>query len=311
MFRLGLPVPHGFVLSTDACRDFYQEGSRELSETLVAEIERAVKSLEGQTGKLFGSVQRSKDNPNVALPPLMLSIRTSPAMHISGLSETVLDLGLNSLLVNMLTREFTNHRWIYDVYLRCLAAYGTVVQQIDPSRYDDIVHSYCEEHSVENISFLPEEALKEMTQKFRLFTDLPEDPMQQLHQVIKAFYQSWNSVSAVQYRRLRNISNDQLLGVIIQSMVHGDFNDKSGAGIAYTRNPNTGIKELYGEFLMKAVGDDVLRGNRNPLKLEQLYNINPQVYDRLINVMNVLEQHYRDVQVIFTIYTQNKGSLIM
>lgn len=297
MFRLGLPVPHGFVLNTEACHDFYHEGSRELSEALIAEIERAVKSLEGQTGKLFGNVQRSKDNPNVALPPLMLSIRASPIMHMGGLSETVLDLGLNSLLVNMLTREFTNHRWIYDVYLRCLAAYGTVVQQIDPSRYDDIVNSCCEEYSVENINYLPDEALKELTQKFRTFTELPDDPMQQLHQVIKAFYLSWNSPSAIQYRRLRSMSNNEQLGIIIQTMVHGDFNDKSGAGIAYTRNPNTGIKELYGEFLMKAVGDDVLRGNRNPLKLEQLYNINPPLYDRLINVMNVLEQHYRDVQV--------------
>eukprot|EP00981_Chlorochromonas_danica_P015009 scaffold9957_cov159-Ochromonas_danica.AAC.1 len=306
MFRLGLPVPNGFVLSTEACRDYHKHGSKELPKAIEEEIERAVKTLELQTGKQFGSIKTDPENSNYFVPPLALSVRVTAPVEIHGLAPTTLNLGFNSLLVHTIAKEGANSRWIYDSYARFLMMFGTTVLHLDPHQFDEVYKEACDKSLVSSPSELSDIDMKDIVAKFRAFTHVPEDPWDQLYMSIKSIYDSWFSRTAIQYRELHNISTGLYSAVVIQSMVYGNLNETSGSGMAYTRNPNTGLKELYGEYLNNAVGEDVLLGLRPTMKLEQLYQIHPDAYNKLINIEHLLEHHYRDMQLVeFTVENGN------
>lgn len=313
MFRIGMPVPHGFVLSTEACRDYYQQFKQKepgvIQKPIEEEIERAIKNLELQTEKLFGAIQRDPSNETKLKPPLMLSIRAAPPTAQQGLAPTILNLGLNSILVHTLATEWGNPRWVFDTYAHFLQMFGTVVLDIPENKYDDIYDEMCKDKHVESISQLTDTDLKEVVNRFRSFTNVPEDPFEQLRMAVKVIFDSWYTDKAVRFRELHSISSGQFTAVIVQSMVFGNLDEQSGCGMAFTRNPNTGIRELYGDYLPVALGEEVLERHRNPMKLEQLYKVQPTVYDKLVNIEQKLEQHYRDMQVVE--FTVESGELFI
>lgn len=293
MYRLGLPIPQGFILSVEACRDFFLQDDLHLSQKMVDSIEKSVKVLESQTDRRLGSVRLDTADS----VPLLLSVRVSCPATVTGLAPTILNLGLNSFLVHLLVGRNYNFRWVYESYLRFIISFGISALHIPKSKYDETIEAFCSERNVEDMFSLPEADMKELSSKLRSFTFIPEDPMQQLTMAIKEMFLSWNSMAAMSYRTVHGVAATCNLAVVVQSMVHGNLDEQSGAGIMCTRNPNTGQRELYGEFMQRGVGEDVVRAGENALKLEQLYKNFAPLYDKLVNITGFLERHYRAVQV--------------
>lgn len=305
MFRLGLPVPHGFVISTETCVDFFKHSNLDLDQHLMYEIERAVHELEKQTGKKFAPQAdlspRSKATKINTLP-LLLSVRSGAAVSMPGMMDTILNLGINEDIVHIMARVSNNLRWAYDTYRRFLQMYGTVVLHIDKDRYERILDETRNRRGVSHDSLLTDSDLIQVANEFKSFTDVPEDPWEQLKCAIKAVFLSWNSPRAIKYRDIHNISQDLGTGVIVQTMVYGNLNVKSGSGVCFTRNPATGEKRLFGEFLVNAEGEDVVAGIRTPMQITDLANEQPSVYETLVHIEKLLEKHYRNMQDIeFTI----------
>jgi pyruvate, orthophosphate dikinase len=303
MFRLGLPVPLGFVVSTEACKEYYKQSDlTQLDEHIWVEIERSVKELARQTNKYFGCQDlKGPMDPSPYATPLLLSIRSGAALSMPGMMDTILNLGINENSIHIMARMSNNLKWAYDTYRRFLYMFGTVVLGISKERYETILEDIRNRHGFQHDSQFRESDLIHITNLFKSFTPVPDDPWQQLRIAVRAVLLSWNTPRAKKYRDIHNISQELGTAIVVQSMVYGNMNNKSGSGVAFTRNPVTGEKVLYGEYLPNAEGEDVVAGIRTPLKLLDLASDQPSVYDTLVHIEKLLERHYRNMQVIFTL----------
>lgn len=297
MTNIGLPVPCGITITTEACIEFYKQ-NKCLSNEIIEQINEYIKKLEEETGKLFGDVEN----------PLLVSVRSGAAVSMPGMMDTILNLGLNDKAVVGLASKTENERFAYDSYRRFIQMFGDVVLSIPKYKFDYALDDIKEKNKYKNDTELTAENLKELVETFKSIyldvtgTSFPQEPQKQLLMAVEAVFKSWNNPRAITYRNLYDIPHDIGTAVNVQSMVFGNMGDTSGTGVAFTRNPSTGEKNIFGEFLMNAQGEDVVAGIRTPLVITELKNIMPNIYDEFITIANKLENHYRDMQDIeFTI----------
>jgi len=304
MTSLGLPVPRGFTVTTEACTKYYEDG-KVISEEIVKEIEDALGKTEKTVGKKFGDTKN----------PLLVSVRSGSRASMPGMMDTVLNLGMNDEVVKGIARLTQNERFAYDSYRRFVQMFSDVVMGIEKSRFERMLDKIKEEKEVEYDTQLNVDDLKEIVTAFKkLYKDVigkefPQDPKEQMMETIKAVFRSWDNPRAIVYRRLNDIPGDWGTAVNVQEMVFGNMGDDSGTGVAFTRDPSTGEKKLYGEFLMNAQGEDVVAGIRTPEPISKLEDINPGLYKQFIDIAAVLEEHYRDMQDME--FTIEKGKLFM
>ena len=305
MVKLGLPVPQGFIISTEACTRYYKDGNVICPE-IISEIERNIAELEEMTGKKYGD----------AANPLLLSVRSGSRSSMPGMMDTILNLGINDEVVKGLENITNNPRFAYDSYRRFIQIFSDVVTDVPKSHFERIIDEIKDAKGVKNDLDLNADDLKEMAVHFKEYyktqkgSDFPQDVKNQLLAAIKAVFNSWNNQRAVVYRKMHGIPADWGTAVNIQEMVFGNSGETSGSGVAFTRDPTTGEKKLYGEFLFNAQGDDIVSGIRTPCKIEHLKDVMPEIYDQFNNIARKLESHYRDMQDLeFTI--ENKKLYIL
>jgi pyruvate,orthophosphate dikinase len=304
MTNAGLPVPPGFTITTEACRIFYENGGR-LPAEIEEEIERALRRLEELRGERLGDRER----------PLLVSVRSGAKFSMPGMMDTILNLGLNDVTVEALARRTQNPRFAYDCYRRFVQMFGNVVLGVEKRKFEERIEAKKRERGVHHDTELTAEDLKALVREFKqLITeetgkDFPEDPHEQLVQARDAVFRSWNNERAITYRQIHNIPHDLGTAVNVQAMVFGNMGETSGSGVGFTRNPATGEKELFGEFLPNAQGEDVVAGIRTPLPLQKLRELLPDVYRQLEEIAERLERHYRDVQDFE--FTVQEGQLFM
>jgi pyruvate,orthophosphate dikinase len=297
MTALGIPVPAGFTITTDACRAYAQNGRR-LPTRLEPEIGEHLAALEEKTGKRFGDTE----------DPLLVSVRSGAAVSMPGMMDTILNLGLNRDAVEGLARSTSNERFAYDSYRRLIQMYGDVVDGIDAHRFEEALDALKADRGAQQDVELTAEDLKELVETFKGIYErevgraFPEDAREQLHRAVRAVFDSWDTPRAQVYRRAHHIPDDLGTAVNVVEMVFGNKGEGSGTGVAFTRDPSTGEQGLYGEFLANAQGEDVVAGIRTPEPLEQMKSKQPQAFDQLLDTMRRLEGHYRDMQDIeFTV----------
>jgi pyruvate,orthophosphate dikinase len=297
MTNLGIPVPSGFVISTEACIAYGKAGNT-FPDGLDEEIAEHLSGLEERTGKQLGDPEN----------PLLVSVRSGAMFSMPGMMDTVLNLGLNDQSVKGLAAMTSDERFAYDAYRRFIQMFGKVVKEVDGQIFEDAITAQREKAGVQFDNELSPDDLKQLVERFKgILKDetgesFPEDPRVQLEEAIKAVFQSWGNPRAVTYRRHYNISDDLGTAVNVQQMVFGNMGDDSGTGVAFTRNPSTGEKEIFGDYLINAQGEDVVAGIRKTRKLADMPNDMPSVYEELTGVMQKLEQHYREMEDIeFTI----------
>jgi len=297
MTQLGIPVPAGFTVTTDACRAYMQNG-KELPEALEPEIEEHLRALEEKTGKRFGDPQ----------DPLLVSVRSGAAVSMPGMMDTILNLGLSDEAVEGLARVTGNSRFAYDSYRRLIQMYGEVVEGIDPEHFEHALTRIKEERGAQQDVELGADDLKELAETFkRIYEDgagsaFPQDANEQLGRAVRAVFDSWDTPRAQVYRRANRIPEDLGTAVNVVQMVFGNKGAQSGTGVAFTRDPSTGEPGLYGEFLADAQGEDVVAGIRTPQPLEAMKEQLPDAFEQLLDTMRRLEEHYRDMQdVEFTV----------
>ncbi|KUK80857.1 MAG: Pyruvate phosphate dikinase [Mesotoga prima] len=305
MVKIGIPVPPGFTISTEVCKYYYDHG-KTYPVTLEKEVQEAVKLLEEETGKGFGSAER----------PLLVSVRSGAAISMPGMMDTILNLGLNDETVKGLIKESGNPRFCYDAYRRFLQMFGDVVLKIEHSEFENALASVKREKRVKLDTDLDAENMKDVVERYlevykRAGKEFPQDPWKQLWMAIDAVFGSWMNERAIKYRALNGVKEGELLGtaVNIVAMVFGNTGEDSGTGVAFTRDPNTGEKQFYGEYLPNAQGEDVVAGTRTPFSLTKLQEINPEVYDQRLEIFTKLENHYRDMQDIE--FTVEHGTLYL
>ncbi|MCL2163971.1 MAG: pyruvate, phosphate dikinase [Oscillospiraceae bacterium] len=304
MTGLKLPVPRGFTVTTEACTRYYDDGEK-IGRDIEDEVLKTLITLEGNIGKKFG-------DPN---DPLLVSVRSGSRASMPGMMDTILNLGLNDQVVEGLSRLTHNERFAYDSYRRFIHMFSDVVMEIEKEKFDDILDDVKHANNVKLDTELTAENLKLVVVKYKeLFkremgADFPQDPKEQLVEAIKAVFRSWNNPRAISYRRLNDIPSDWGTAVNVQEMVYGNMGDDSGTGVAFSRDPSTGEKRIYGEFLMNAQGEDVVAGIRTPQTLDQLNEVNPDVYKQFIDIANTLEDHYKDMQDME--FTIERGKLFM
>jgi pyruvate,orthophosphate dikinase len=305
MTQLGVPVPAGFTITTDACRAYMAGGDDELPEGLPAEIDRHIDALEGRAGKRFGDPQ----------DPLLVSVRSGAAISMPGMMDTILNLGLNDEAVDGLATSTGNARFAYDSYRRLIQMYGEVVMDIDANRFEQALSDLKAERGVQQDVELDADDLRELVGTFkRLYEDetgspFPQEAREQLTRSVRAVFESWNTPRAQVYRRAHRIPDDLGTAVNIVQMVFGNKGEGSGTGVAFTRDPSTGEQGLYGEFLADAQGEDVVAGIRTPEPLAAMEERLPGAFEQLRDTMQRLEQHYRDVQDIE--FTVEEGRLYL
>ncbi len=297
MTNIGLPVPPGLTVTTEACTEFYVQGEK-LTDEIIGQIKSALKTLEEQTVKKFGDVAN----------PLLVSVRSGAKFSMPGMMDTILNLGLNDNTVEGLAEKTGNLRFSYDSYRRFIQMFGDVVLGIHKYKFDNILDGTKEKNGYKYDTELTAEDLKYITGEFKKVyleetgTDFPQDPEKQLLMAVEAVFRSWNNPRAITYRNLYDIPHNIGTAVNVQSMVFGNMGDTSGTGVAFTRNPSTGEKKVFGEFLINAQGEDVVAGIRTPLTIDKLNQVMPDIYKQFIEAAHTLEQHYRDMQDIeFTI----------
>lgn len=304
MTKLGLPVPRGFTVTTEACTRYYEDGKKVANE-IEEEIYNMLAKTESIVGKKFG------DPTN----PFLVSVRSGARASMPGMMDTILNLGLNDEVVEGLAKLTDNERFAYDSYRRFIQMFSDVVMDVEKPMFEKILEAVKEENSAKFDTDLTAANLKEVVKRYKeLFKkekgfDFPQDPKVQLMESIKAVFRSWDNPRANVYRRLNDIPSDWGTAVNVQEMVYGNMGNDSGTGVAFTRNPSTGENKLYGEFLMNAQGEDVVAGIRTPQSLEQLNDIMPDVYKQFNEVAQKLEKHYRDMQDME--FTIEKGKLFM
>lgn len=298
MTNLGIPVPPGFTISAEVC-DYYYKHGKTYPEELKAQVEEAMKKLEEATGKKFG------DPSN----PLLVSVRSGAAISMPGMMDTILNLGLNDETVKGLADATNNERFAYDAYRRFIQMFGDVVLKIPHEEFEKRLQKIKDEKGVKLDTELDAKDLKKLVEAYKELykengKEFPQDPEKQLWLAIDAVFGSWMNERAIKYRQIHGIKEGDLLGTAVNvvAMVFGNMGEDSGTGVAFTRNPSTGEKKYYGEFLPNAQGEDVVAGIRTPYPLDELKNRMPEVYDQLIEIFQKLEKHYRDMQdVEFTI----------
>ena len=297
MTRLGINVPYGFTVTTEACIRYYDENGN-VWDGLVEEIKKHVEKTEKELGKKFG------DNTN----PLLFSVRSGAVVSMPGMMDTVLNLGLTDESVEGLAKHTENPRFAYDSYRRFIQMFSDVSKGVDKELFEDVLTEEREKAGVQLDKDIPAESLKEVVRRYKeiykkeVGEDFPQDPFQQLLDSVTAVFKSWNNERAILYRKLNNIPHDLGTAVNVQSMVFGNGGDNSGTGVAFTRNPSTGENELFGEYLINAQGEDVVAGIRTPEHISHLQDQMPEVYDEFFKTGELLERHYRDMQDLeFTI----------
>ncbi|MDK2812642.1 MAG: pyruvate, orthophosphate dikinase [Petrotoga sp.] len=305
MASLGLPVPPGFTISTEVCK-YYWDNGRKFPEDLQSVVEEAMSELENVTGKKFG------DNAN----PLLVSVRSGAAVSMPGMMDTILNLGLNDESVEGLAKLTNNERFAWDSYRRFIQMFGDVALGIAHEKFEEALNEVKKEKGVKQDLELDANDLKKVVELYKKLykeegKEFPQDPMKQLWIAIEAVFGSWNNPRAIKYRQINEMDKQGLLGTAVNvvAMVFGNMGEDSGTGVAFTRNPNTGEKKYYGEFLTNAQGEDVVAGIRTPKSLDELKSINPKTYNQLLEVMDKLEKHFRDMQDIE--FTVEKGQLYM
>lgn len=297
MTNIGLPVPPGLTVTTEACTEFYVRGEK-LTDEIISQIKSGMAILEGQTGKKFGDVKN----------PLLVSVRSGAKFSMPGMMDTILNLGLNDSTVEGLAAKTENLRFAYDSYRRFIQMFGDVVLGISKDKFDEILDGTKEKYGYKYDTELTSDDLKYIVQEFKkIYTketgsEFPQEPEKQLLMAVEAVFRSWNNPRAITYRNLYDIPHDIGTAVNVQSMVFGNMGDSCGTGVAFTRNPSTGEKKVFGEFLINAQGEDVVAGIRTPLAIDKLNEVMPDIYKQFIEAAHTLEQHYRDMQDIeFTI----------
>ncbi|HYZ20080.1 MAG TPA: pyruvate, phosphate dikinase, partial [Gaiellaceae bacterium] len=297
MTQLGIPVPAGFTITTDACRA-YMAAESELPDGLEDEIEAHIRALEEKTGKPFGD---SED-------PLLVSVRSGAAVSMPGMMDTILNLGLNDDAVDGLARTTGNARFANDSYRRLIQMYGEVVDGIAGHRFEDVLTKLKEDRGAKQDVDLSADDLAELIGTYKQIyseetgNEFPQDAREQLGRAVRAVFDSWNTPRAQVYRRAHHIPDDLGTAVNVVQMVFGNKGERSATGVAFTRDPSTGERGLYGEFLVDAQGEDVVAGIRTPEPIERMNDLLPEAFDQLVDTMGRLEQHYRDMQDIeFTI----------
>ena len=291
MTRIGLPVPQGFTISTEACTQYYEDG-RQINKDIQKEIMENISKMEKITGKKFGD----KENP------LLVSVRSGARASMPGMMDTILNLGLNEEVVEALSRKSGNPRWAWDCYRRFIQMFSDVVMEVGKKYFEKLIDQMKEKKGVVYDVDLTAEDLKELANEFKaeykkqLGKDFPNDPKEQLFEAIKAVFRSWDNPRANIYRMDHDIPYSWGTAVNVQMMAFGNMGDTSGTGVAFTRNPATGEKGLMGEFLINAQGEDVVAGVRTPMPIEKMAEVMPEVYAQFKEICNILEKHYRDMQ---------------
>ena len=291
MTILGIPVPQGFIVTTEACNKYYND-RKVISEEVLEQIQNNIAKLEEITGKKFGSLEN----------PLLVSVRSGARVSMPGMMDTILNLGLNDEAVEVVAKQTNNPRFAYDSYRRFVQMFSDVVMGIEKRLFENIIDEMKEARGVHYDTELTANDLKELVVKFKdlykkeMKKDFPQDPKEQLVEAITAVFRSWDNPRAIVYRRLNDIPGEWGTAVNVQEMVFGNKGDTSGTGVAFSRNPSTGEKGIYGEYLMNAQGEDVVAGIRTPLPITKLNEQNPALYKQFIDIVNKLENHYKDMQ---------------
>ena len=292
MTNLGLPIPQGFTVTTEACTDYYNNG-KQISEEIQQQIFENLADLEALMGKKFGDTE----------DPLLVSVRSGARASMPGMMDTILNLGLNDVAVEGFAKKTGNPRFAYDSYRRFIQMYSDVVMEVPKSFFEKIIDEMKEEKGVHFDTELTAEDLKVLAEKFKAVykeamngEDFPQDPREQLMGAVKAVFRSWDNPRAIVYRRMNDIPGDWGTAVNVQCMVFGNKGETSGTGVAFTRNPSTGEKGIYGEYLINAQGEDVVAGVRTPQPITQLEKDLPDCYKQFMELANKLENHYRDMQ---------------
>lgn len=304
MTNIGLPVPRGFTVTTEACTKYYEDGEK-LNSSIIEEIESKIKELEKITGKTMGDTKN----------PLLVSVRSGARASMPGMMDTVLNLGLNDEVAKGFSEVTNNPRFVYDSYRRFIQMFADVVMGFPKSSFERLFDKIKEEKNVEYDTELTADDLKEVIEIYKgeyrkhANADFPQDPKEQLIEAVKAVFRSWNNDRAITYRRLNDIPGEWGTAVNVQEMVYGNKGETSGTGVAFTRNPATGENKLYGEYLMNAQGEDVVAGIRTPKSIETLKEVMPKCYEEFKKICKILEDHYRDMQDME--FTIEDGKLFM
>ena len=291
MTKIGLPVPQGFTISTEACTQYYEDG-KQINPEIQAEIMENITKMEEITGKKFGDLEN----------PLLVSVRSGARASMPGMMDTILNLGLNEEVVEVISKKSGNPRWAWDCYRRFIQMFSDVVMEVGKKYFEKLIDEMKEKKGVTNDLDLTAEDLKELANQFKqeyknqLGTDFPSDPKVQLFEAVKAVFRSWDNPRANIYRMDHDIPYSWGTAVNVQMMAFGNMGDTSGTGVAFTRNPATGEKGLMGEFLMNAQGEDVVAGVRTPMPIAKMAEIMPEVYEQFLDICNTLENHYHDMQ---------------
>jgi pyruvate,orthophosphate dikinase len=291
MTNLGLPIPQGFTVTTEACTDYYNSG-KNIREEIKDQIFASLKILEEQQGKKFGDTES----------PLLVSVRSGARASMPGMMDTILNLGLTDVAVEGFAKKTGNPRFAYDSYRRFIQMFSDVVMEISKSKFERVLDEIKEKKGVKYDTELTADDLKDVITQFKALykaekgTDFPQDPTVQLIEAVTAVFRSWDNPRAIYYRRMNDIPGDWGTAVNVQAMVFGNMGDTSGTGVAFTRNPSTGEAKIYGEYLINAQGEDVVAGIRTPQPITKLEQDMPEVYTEFMRIANLLENHYRDMQ---------------
>ena len=304
MTKLGLPVPQGFTITTEACTQYYEDG-RQINDEIQAQIMEYVGKMEEITGKKFGD----KENP------LLVSVRSGARASMPGMMDTILNLGLNEEVVEVMAKKSGNARWAYDCYRRFIQMYSDVVMEVGKKYFEELIDEMKEKRGVTQDTELTADDLKELAEQFKaeykekIGSDFPSDPKEQLMGAVKAVFRSWDNPRANVYRRMNEIPYSWGTAVNVQMMAFGNMGDDCGTGVAFTRSPSTGEKKLFGEFLTNAQGEDVVAGIRTPMPISQMAEKFPEAFKQFQEVCNLLESHYHDMQDME--FTVENGKLYM
>lgn len=291
MINLGMPVPFGFTVTTEACNKYYDD-KETINPSIIEEIMSHLKDLESESGKKFGD----------AANPLLVSVRSGSRASMPGMMDTILNLGLNDEVVEGLAKLTDNPRFAYDSYRRFIQMFADVVMGLSKAKFETVIDDIKAEKKVKLDTELDTDDLREMVKRFKAFyhnqlhEDFPTDPKEQLIKAVEAVFKSWNNPRAIYYRKMNDIPSSWGTAVNVQMMVFGNMGETSGTGVAFTRNPSTGENKLYGEFLMNAQGEDVVAGIRTPQTIDKLKDVMPEAYDQFVAITHKLEEHYRDMQ---------------
>ena len=304
MTNLGMPVPQGFTITTEACTQYYEDGEQ-INDEIQAQIMEYISKMEEITGKKFGDLEN----------PLLVSVRSGARASMPGMMDTILNLGLNEDVVEVIAKKSGNPRWAYDCYRRFIQMYSDVVMEVGKKYFEELIDQMKAKRGVTQDVELTAEDLKELAGQFKaeykskIGQDFPTDPKEQLMGAIKAVFRSWNNPRAIVYRRMNDIPGSWGTAVNVQSMAFGNMGDDCGTGVAFTRNPATGEKKLMGEFLTNAQGEDVVAGVRTPMPIEEMAQKFPEAFAQFQTVCQTLEDHYRDMQDME--FTVEHGKLYM